>query len=64
MAHSNTPKKSIQGSSPTIDGYAIVEKVGSGSYSTVYKGFKTVNYYYFYKINFKYGTKKAMLVKL
>lgn len=42
MAHSNTPKKSIHGSSPTIDGYAIVEKVGSGSYSTVYKGFKTV----------------------
>lgn len=53
MAHSNTPKKSTQGSTPTIDGYAIVEKVGSGSYSTVYKGFKTVNYNYFYKFKFK-----------
>ncbi|XP_054285473.1 serine/threonine-protein kinase ULK3 isoform X2 [Macrosteles quadrilineatus] len=26
----------------SIDGYAIVEKIGAGSYSTVYKGFRTI----------------------
>uniref|UniRef100_A0A1B6JPE1 Serine/threonine-protein kinase ULK3 n=1 Tax=Homalodisca liturata TaxID=320908 RepID=A0A1B6JPE1_9HEMI len=41
--NSNTPKKfQTQLSAHTIDGYAIVEKIGSGSYSTVYKAFKTV----------------------
>lgn len=44
MAHSNISKKSPTQGSPAIDGYAIVGRVGSGSYSTVYKGFKTVNY--------------------
>lgn len=27
----------------SLEGYGIVEKIGSGSYSTVYKGFKTVH---------------------
>lgn len=41
--NSNTPKKQQnQSQSHNIDGYAIVEKIGAGSYSTVYKGFKTV----------------------
>lgn len=41
--NSNLPKKlETQAPVHSIDGYAVVEKIGAGSYSTVYKGFKTV----------------------